>query len=360
MSRNPLIFSVLLMAAGDLLPARLDAATSSIFTGSLAPLASDTATTKLAKSHAIAEVRDAIAMCRQGKYSEAIPVLSKHAGAKDIGATYVLARLYSEGLGVARSEKTASDLLAANVLGGHGPSMFALAEMKEGAEPVQALNLYKQAMAAGELSATVRLGTVYENGELGIKENPKLAFSYYQKAAAAGHPLGDFNLARFYDAGIEVSANEIQATRLYRKSALAGVTFANPVMARRYFEGKGLEADPIAAIGWLVRGAEKGSPEAMVLLGERYELGDTLPQNLNRAGELFSQAAKLGDPAGTFKLAMMYLNGIGTKADPVRAFVLLSGAQSLPKAQEALEQLEKKLTTEELTLAKKKLAEQAP
>ncbi len=130
-------------------------------------------------------------------------------------------------------------------------------------------------------------------------------------------------------------------------------------MARRYFEGKGIEADPIAALGWLTRGAQKGSPEAMVLLGERYELGDILDKDLNRAGELFSKAAQLGDPAGTYKLAMLYLNGTGTKPAPVRAYVLLSGAQSLPKAKEAFDQHASQLSPEQLAFAKKKIDEAA-
>ena len=122
-------------------------------------------------------------------------------------------------------------------------------------------------------------------------------------------------------------------------------------MAKRYFEGKGIDADPIAAVGWLTRGAQQGSTESMVVLGERYQKGDVLSKDLNQAGMLFSKAAKMGDPSGAYNLAMLYLNGEGTKADPVRAYVLLSGAKSFPKAAKALAELEQKLPKEQLDLS---------
>ena len=95
-------------------------------------------------------------------------------------------------------------------------------------------------------------------------------------------------------------------------------------MARRYFEGKGVEADPVAAVGWLMRGSRAGSTEAMILLGQRFEMGDLMGKDINRAGQLYSTAAKLNDPVGGYHLAMLYLNGTGTKPDPVRAYVCYS------------------------------------
>ena len=56
---------------------------------------------------------------------------------------------------------------------------------------------------------------------------------------------------------------------------------------------------------------------------------------------------------------MLYLKGIGTKADPVRAYVLLNKAQALPIAKTTFEELGKRLTAEQLELAKKKMSEAA-
>ena len=211
----------------------------------------------------------------------------------------------------------------------------------------------------GDVKAMLQLGGVFETGSKSVKANPKMAFRQYQRASKAGSAVGDFHMARCHDTGVGVSKNPVQATRLYRKAALAGVVVANTVMARRYFEGKGLESDPVAAVGWLTRGSQAGSIEAMVLLGERFEMGDVVGKDLNRAGQLYSSAAQRNDPTGNYKLAMLYLKGIGTKADPVRAYVLLNKAQALPIAKTTFEELGKRLTAEQLELAKKKMSEAA-
>ena len=323
-------------------------------------LANDSTTLSLSRNYTVKEVRTAIEFVREGDYEKAVPTLLEYAQKGDTGATYVLGKLYANGLGVDASATEAAKLFTANSANGHAPSMMALAGLKQSSNPAEALYLIKQADGAGDLAATAQLGKIYENGALGVAKNPKHAFKYYQRASDEGVPIAKFHLARLYDNGIGVSANEVQSTRLYRQAALSGVAVANAVMARRYFEGKGLESDPIAGVGWLTRGAQLGSSDAMVVLGERYELGDTLKQDLNMAGRLYSQAAKMGDPAGIYKLATFYLKGLGTKPDPVRAYVLLSNpqVQVLPKAKALFDKLETQLSPTQLATARKKLKEQ--
>ncbi len=319
-------------------------------------ISSDATTLSLSKSYGVMEVRKAIESVRQGNYAEAIPTLQNYATQGDLGATYVLGKLYIHGKGVSKSMDAATKLFTANAEGGHAPSMLALAEIKAPTSPSEALFLIKQAATAGNFGAKLQLGLAYENGALGAAKNPRLAFKYFQEASDAGYPVGHYHVARFYELGIgEVSANDVKSTRFYRKAALGGVAVANTIMAKRYFQGKGLEADPIAGIGWLTRGVQNGSGEAMVLLGERYELGDTMKQDLNRAGQLYSQAAKMGNPGGTYKLAMMYFNGTGTKRDPVRALVLLSGAKALPQAQQAMAMIKLELSAAQIAEAEEQI-----
>lgn len=327
--------------------------------GSSPFLLTDATTRQFATSYEVAEVREAISNCRAGKYPLGLPVLKQYAEQEDIAATYVLGNLYFYGTGVEKSESLAIKMLGRNVAEGHSPSMIRLGEIKEKQSPAEALQLYKTASAADDAVAHLKLGSIFENGSLDKRANPKLAFKYYSKAQEAKHPLGTFHVARCYDTGIGVSSNAIESTRLFRQAAMSGAGVANVVMARRYFEGKGVEADPVAAVGWLTRGTQAGSAEAMVLLGQRYEAGDAVGRDLNRAGQLYSTATKMNDPVGRYHLAMLYLNGTGTKPDPVRAYVLLDGAKSYPKAVEQLEKLSKSLSEDQLTLARNKIAEAA-
>lgn len=312
---------------------------------------------RLAKEHSVPEVREAIQQCIAGKFDAAIPVLTKSATDNDVGAAFVLANLYVRGVGVEQSNAKAGELLSANVAAAHVPSMLLLGKLKSESAPSEALQLFKQAAATKDPLAMIRLGGIYEAGELGARANPKLAVSMFQKAQEAGHPLGDFHMARCYDSGISVSPDALLATRLYRKAGTARVVAAQLAMAKRYEEGVGVEADSIAAFGWLTWASQSGSSEAMVLLGQRYESGDSVAADLNAAGQLYSKAAQLGDPAGRYHLALLYLEGKGTNPDPVRAYVLLEGAQTLTKAKEAFEALAKQLTPEQIELAKQKIAE---
>ncbi len=291
-------------------------------------LKNDATAADYAKNYRIIAVRNAIALCQDGKYEKAIPILEKFAEAKDVGATYVLAKLHYEGLGVPQSKQRTIELLTSNVESGHSPSMVQLGQLKEADSLAEAVQLYKMASAAGDVYAHVKLGTIMEKGGPGVPINPKLAFKYYERAFEANTPVGLYHVARCYDQGMGVAPNPIESTRLFKSAAMAGVPIANTMMAKRYFEGQGVEADPVAAVGWLMRGAQAGSTESMVLLGQRYEAGDVIGKDLNRAGQLYSAAAKMNDPTGRFLLARMYLQGTGTKADLVRAYVLLEGAGS--------------------------------
>jgi TPR repeat protein len=319
----------------------------------------DAEASEMAANYSIIAVREAIADCRAGKFTKAIPVLKKYAAENDIGATYVLANLYLDGLGIEKSEEAAIELLSKNIAGGHTPSMVRLGLIKEKKSPAEALQLYRQASSGNDSMAHLKLGDIFENGLLDTRANPKLAFKYYDRAHQNKDVLGTYHVARCYDQGIGVSPNAIESTRLFRQAAMAGAGSANAVMARRYFEGIGVESDPVAAVGWLMRGAQAGSTEAMVLLGRRYEAGDVIGRDLNQAGKFYSAAAKRNDPVGRYCLAMMYLNGTGTAQDKVRAFVLLEGARSYPKAQVQFDKLVKEMTPQQLSAARQKIADAA-
>ncbi len=310
------------------------------------------------RGHDRKEFLDAIALCRNGEYQKALPVIRKFADERDAGAVFILAKLYVRGLGVAPDPEKAAALFDSNIIANHAPSMIALGELKEAKSPAEALRLYRQASALEDPLADLKLGDIYERGLLGAEADPELAFSYFEKLSKTDSPEGDFRLARCYDAGIGVEPDATQATRLFRKGALRGHLPSQVIMSRRYFGGQGVDTDPIAAVGWLTLASQSGSAEARILLGLRYENGDAIRKDLNMAGQLYSAAANQGQPEGFFFLGRLFLEGKGTKPDPVRAYVLFARAGDYSAAKEALAKLEKTLTPEQLEQAKKKLAEE--
>ena len=195
--------------------------------GSTPFLKTDATTRDLAANYDVVEVREAIAHCRAGKFPLGISVLKQYAEEEDVAATYVLANLYYDGSGVEKSESQAIKLLERNVAEGHSPSMIRLGEIKEKQSPAEALQLYKQASAANDAGAHLKLGNVFEKGLLGARANPKLAFRYYDKAHQGENVMGTFHMARCYDEGVGVSPNALEANRLFRQAAMSGAGLAN-------------------------------------------------------------------------------------------------------------------------------------
>ena len=181
----PLLFGSVLMIGG------LQKACAGMITSDMDE---DVTVSYLASSHDVAEVREAIAACREKKYDTAVPILKKHAVNNDVGATFVLAKLHQAGLGVEKSEEIAASYLQANADAGHAPSMIALAEIREKSDPNEAISIYKKAAASGNALGHLKLGDIYERGLFGKRANPKLAFSSYEKAAKAANPLGYYCL----------------------------------------------------------------------------------------------------------------------------------------------------------------------
>ncbi len=122
---------------------------------------------------------------------------------------------------------------------------------------------------------------------------------------------------------ITVSYNPISG---YISSIIAIV-----VLFRQYFESynagvrikKIAEAEEIMKIQ---KGADSGDPWDICRLGERYWSGKGVEKNYNKAFELFSKAAKLGNKVAYWDLARCYDHGWGAPFNPQKAVDLYKEA----------------------------------
>ena len=94
----------------------------------------------------------------------------------------------------------------------------------------------------------------------------------------------------------------------------------------------------------------------MVQLGTRYETGVGVVQDYRQAGTYYDAAAKQGDQVALYRMAMLFVEGRGTKQDRVRGYVLLHRVRDLPPAAKALRELDGILTKEQLAEAKRQIA----
>ena len=111
---------------------------------------------------------------------------------------------------------------------------FAKAQTKMGAayelcqlgcdfDPALSLHYNNLAARQGEPEADMAISKWFLSGYEGVfRKNEELAFTYAQRAAQAGLPTAEFALGYFYEIGIYVSANLMEARSWYTKAAEHG------------------------------------------------------------------------------------------------------------------------------------------
>lgn len=140
------------------------------------------------------------------------------------------------------------------------------------ADPIRAADLYRRAAQLGHPIAALRYGLALNEG-LGVRKNQALAQQWLMQADKAGVPeaalaMGDM-IART-PASRDKAVNEKAvrtAVTWYQAAAQAGVPSGQFKLANAYFAGAGIARDPQQALLWYGRAAAQGQPEAQHALG---------------------------------------------------------------------------------------------
>ena len=153
----------------------------------------------------------------------------------------------------------------------------------------EAFAKYRALAEAGSITAQVFVGWMYHEGR-GIKKDLDQAHQWYDKAADAGSPIGQFYLGMLY--WIE---------KKYQK-----------------------------ALEWLEKSASQGYSPAIYRLGTFYDLGEGGNLNKDKAYRCFERAARMGHLGAKKEIAVSMMKGHrGLLRIPQGVFVF---ARSLCKA----------------------------
>ena len=121
---------------------------------------------------------------------------------------------------------------------------------------------------------------VRQHGEVSVSEQ----FSLYARAAEAGHPVAQYNVAMMYANGEAVNVDYQQSAYWFLKSANQRFAPAQHRLGElRYFGMGGLAADPQAAARWFEAAAEQGDPDGCMNLAIMAGAGDVVPLDAGRA-----------------------------------------------------------------------------
>ncbi len=170
---------------------------------------------------------------------------------------------------------------------------------------------------------------------IGCPRNEREARRLFLRAAEAGSPAAEFQLAIMCRDGVGMVEDPAEAFHRMQKAAQAGLPEAQIELARMYLDGVGTGADPEQALHWLHRAAEMHLTEADYELGNLYLEGRIVSKNSHVALVLFERAARRGFAPAQFSVGRCYFLGLGTVQDLEKAcaWTLKAARFGLPEAQ---------------------------
>lgn len=215
----------------------------------------------------------------------------------DVYATYALGRAMSESAPPAAADSTrATDLFRRAAEKGHMRAALryglALAEGSGVKQDLAAAQRWLiQAQQNGVPEAALALGdmAVRTPATRDKAANDKIlqsAISWYQAAAGAGVPSGQFKLANAYLAGSGVARDPGQAQLWYSRAAQQGLPEAQQALGVMLLTGAGGVMDPVEAFKWLYLAERGGHPEARAV---REKAGDKVSDRDRKRGEALAQ-----------------------------------------------------------------------
>ena len=225
-----------------------------------------------------------------------------------------------------------------------------------GKDADKAFVFYMKAAEQGYADAEIKMGEILETDYLrkmfGVIE--KQTIEWYRKAAIKGSVSAQKKLGKIYYEGYGDDYYKKQRTQDYKKAmewylkaAELGDIEAQVKMGDMYYEGVAFERDCVKAAEWYQRALEKDidavvktfkqntnnsnvdnethvnvirQSEAMVKLGDMYLQGEGVPQDYDKAFELYKKAERGINFLATVKLANMYHYGWGVAQDYGKAY----------------------------------------
>ena len=129
-----------------------------------------------------------------------------------------------------------------------------------------------------------------------------------------------------YAKGVEALqvGNYTIAAQELKEAADAGDAKAQYLMGYLYYQGQGVPQDDEKAFELFRRATDQGHVEAQTFLAFMYDSGRGVPQNKKKAFDLYQASADEGDITATINLGVMYYKGDGIPQNYDKAFELLN------------------------------------
>jgi TPR repeat protein len=191
---------------------------------------------------------------------------------------------------------------------------------------------------------------------------PSIDVAGLKAKAEKGDALSQMTLAKALTQGAGVSRDYKQAAHWYGLAASNGNIEAEAMMGELCQAGRGLPHDMTNALRWLDKAAKDGSVAAQYDLGYMYERGQGVAKDEKVAAHWYQLASEGGDALAQLDYGQRCVAGLGVAKDQVEGlkWLLLAGTQGQADAQAKAESLQKSLSGEQISEAKKRAVAFAP
>lgn len=170
-----------------------------------------------------------------------------------------------------------------------------------------------------DVEAQNALGTAYNEGQGGLKQDYAESVKWFRRAAERGFAPAQYNLGLSHELGHGVPADERQAFKYYLMAAEQGFAAAQFNVGNMYASGRGIGQDQFEANLWFKQAAEKGIVEAQFNLGLAYEAGRGVRKDEAQAARWYKQAADRGFARAQHNLALLLEDGRGVAKNEAAA-----------------------------------------
>ena len=180
----------------------------------------------------------------------------------------------------------------------------------------------------------------------------------YETALRILHPLAEggdadaqYTLGVAYNFGEGVPQDHAEAVRWYRMAAEQGNSSAQNNLGTAYNRGEGVPQNYVEAVKWYRMAAEQGDAAGQVNLGTSYYAGEGVPQNYAEAAKWYRMAAVQGHAGGQYSFGIMA--ALLQFPEQAHAWFNLAAAQGLEPAREARDNLQSRMSREQIAEAQR-------
>lgn len=226
-------------------------------------------------------------------------------------AMFILAYLYTNGIGISKSKHCASVLLKRASMQGHTLAEDILKHISKSDNLISTIFERYTKAKKGLPSGQCMLGVCSYYGINNTPQNYSTATAWFTKAANAGYAYAQLRLGICYENGHGVHENYKEAVHWYKASAWQNNAEAQYKLGKCFYHGHGVEKCYKTAISWYKNAAENKHEKSFLELAYCCVLGHGLKQCFSNTFHWIQKAANAGSPEAQYKLGICYYDGIG-------------------------------------------------